>query len=156
MIKQRSARRNEGMSRGFKSIILFRRGDRAFFFYGFAKGDRDNLRPGELEVCRSFADEVFGYDEADLDKAVDLNKLKELKDHGKDVPKCGPRGNPRSRVLLLLRQAGKLSDERMVKNAVAQAVVACTAAGARQRESRSKACLDPRFLGKRSDSTTRC
>ena len=87
VIKQRIARRNEGRSRGFRSIILFRRGDRAFFVYGFAKGDRGNLRPGELEVYRSFADEVFGYDEADLDKAVELKKLKELKDHGKDVPK---------------------------------------------------------------------
>ena len=87
MIKHRIARRNEGRSRGFRSIILFRRGDRALFVYSFAKGNRGNLRPGELEVYRSFADEVFGYDEAGLVKAVELNKLKELKDHGKDVPK---------------------------------------------------------------------
>ena len=87
VIKQRIARRNEGRPRGFRSISLFRRGDGAFFVYGFAKGDRSNLRPGELEVYRSFADEVLGYDEADLDKAVDLKRLKELKDHGKDVPK---------------------------------------------------------------------
>ena len=87
VIKQRIARRNEGRSRGFRSISLFRRGDRAFFVDGFAKGNRGNLRPGELEVYRGFADEVFGYDEADLDRAVELTKLKELKDHGKDAPK---------------------------------------------------------------------
>ena len=87
VIKQRIARQNEGRSRGFRSIILLRRGDRAFSVYGFAKGNRGNLRPGELEVYRGFADEVFGYDEADLDRAVELNKLKELKDHGKDAPK---------------------------------------------------------------------
>ena len=87
VIKQRIARRNEGRSRGFRSIILFRRGDRAFFVYGFAKGNRSNLRPDELEVYRSFADEVFGYEEADLAKVVDRNKWKELKHHGKDVPK---------------------------------------------------------------------
>ena len=60
VIKQRIARRNEGRSRGFRSIILFRRGDRAFFVYGFAKGNRGNLRSDELEVYRGFADEVFG------------------------------------------------------------------------------------------------
>ena len=87
VIKQRIARRNEGRSRGFRSIILFRRGYRAFFVYGFAKSDRSNLQPDELEVYRSFADAVFGYDEADLAKVVDLNKWKELKHHGKDVSK---------------------------------------------------------------------
>lgn len=87
VIKQRIARRNEGRSRGFRSIILFRCGDRAFFVYGFAKGNRGNLRPSELEAYRIFADEVLGCDEADLDKALGLNKLKELEDHGKDVSK---------------------------------------------------------------------
>ena len=94
VIKQRIARRDEGRSRGFRSIIVFRRGDRAFFVYGFAKSDRRNLRPDELEVYRSFADEVLDYEEADLAKVVVPNKWKELEDHGKDVPKRGPRGNP--------------------------------------------------------------
>lgn len=94
VIKQRIARRNEGRSRGFRSIIVFRRGDRAFFVYGFAKGSRSNLRRDDLEVYREFADEVLGYEEADLAKVVGPNKWKELEDHGKDVPKRGPRGNP--------------------------------------------------------------
>jgi len=93
VIKQRIARRNEGRSRGFRSIILFRRDDRAVFVYGFAKSDRRNLRLDELEVYRSFADEVLGYEEADLAKVVGTSKWKEL-DHGKDVPERGPRGNP--------------------------------------------------------------
>ena len=94
VIKQRIARRNEGRSRGFRSIIVFRRGDRAVFVYGFAKSDRRNLRPDELEVYRSFAVEVLGYEKADLAKVVGPNKWKELEDHGKDVPERGPRGNP--------------------------------------------------------------
>ena len=94
VIKQRIARPKEGRSRGFRSIILFRRGDRAFFVYGFAKGSRSNLLRNELGVYKDFANEVLSYKEADLDKAVELNKLRELKDYGKDVPKRGPRGNP--------------------------------------------------------------
>ena len=88
------AGRNEGRSRGFRSIILFRRGDRAVFVYGFAKSDRRNLRPDELEVYRSFADEVLGYEAADLAKAVGPNKWKELENHGKDAPERGPGGDP--------------------------------------------------------------
>jgi hypothetical protein len=34
---------NEGKSGGYRSIILFRRGERAFFVYGFAKNDQDNI-----------------------------------------------------------------------------------------------------------------
>ena len=87
VIKQRIARRNEGRSRGFGSIILFRRGDRAFFVFRFAKGNRGNLQQDELDVYKGFADEVFDCGAADLDKAIELNKLEELKDHGKDVRK---------------------------------------------------------------------
>jgi hypothetical protein len=44
VIKQRLARQGQGRSGGWRSIVLFRRGDRAFFVYGFAKSDRDNIR----------------------------------------------------------------------------------------------------------------
>ena len=40
VIKQRIARPNEGKSGGYRSIVLFRLGDRAFFVYGFAKSTR--------------------------------------------------------------------------------------------------------------------
>lgn len=94
VIKQRIARRNEGRSRGFRSVIVFRRGDRAVFVYGFAKSDRGNLRRDELEAYRSFADEVLGYEEADLTKVVGSDKWRELEDDGKDVPERGARGDP--------------------------------------------------------------
>ena len=87
VIKQRVARRNEGRSGGFRSIILFRSGDNAFFVYGFAKSNRSNLRRDDLEGFRSLADEMFGYDEADLAKALNCNKLKEVKHHGEDISK---------------------------------------------------------------------
>lgn len=56
VIKQRIARRNEGKSDGFRSIILFRSGDNAFFVYGFPKNNRSNLREDELKGFRKLAD----------------------------------------------------------------------------------------------------
>ncbi|KYC36279.1 hypothetical protein WA1_41880 [Scytonema hofmannii PCC 7110] len=42
IIKQRIARQGQGKSGGYRSIIIFRSGDKAFFVYGFSKSDLDN------------------------------------------------------------------------------------------------------------------
>ena len=52
VIKQRVARRAGGRARGFRTIILFRRGSLAFFAYGFAKNAKKNLTPNELVTHR--------------------------------------------------------------------------------------------------------
>ena len=48
LIKQRVARPGRGKSGGFRTIIAYRRGDRAVFLYGFAKSERENLNDDEL------------------------------------------------------------------------------------------------------------
>ena len=42
--------------------MLFRRGALAFFVYGFAKSDRENLRRDELETYRLLADGYLALD----------------------------------------------------------------------------------------------
>ena len=66
VIKQRIARKGGGRSGGFRTIVLFRRGVLAFFVYGFAKSDRENLRRNELEPFRLLADEYLALDETGL------------------------------------------------------------------------------------------
>ena len=46
--------------------MLFRRGERAFFVYGFAKSGRENLRGDERETFRRLADEYLALDRAGL------------------------------------------------------------------------------------------
>ncbi len=70
VIKQRIARPGEGRSGGFRSVILYRRGDRAFFIYGFAKSCNDNLRPGELDQFRKLAQHVLNMSDSDLERAL--------------------------------------------------------------------------------------
>ena len=70
VIKQRIARRGQGRSGGFRTILLFRRGELAFFVYGFAKSARDNLRRDELQAFRKLADEMLALDEAGLEAAL--------------------------------------------------------------------------------------
>ena len=62
VIKQRIARKGGGRSGGFRTIVLFRRGELAFFVYGFAKSDRDNLRRDELVTYRLLADGYLALD----------------------------------------------------------------------------------------------
>ena len=69
VIKQRIARRGGGRSGGFRMIVLFRRGELAFFVYGFAKSGRENLRRDELATYRLLADEYLSLNDAGLKAA---------------------------------------------------------------------------------------
>ena len=60
VIKQRIARSGGGKSGGFRTIILFRAGARAFFVHGFAKNDQDNIRDDELAAFKMLAAETAG------------------------------------------------------------------------------------------------
>jgi hypothetical protein len=47
VIKQRVSRPGQGKSKGYRTIIFFRRGAKAFFMYGFAKSRRANIDDDE-------------------------------------------------------------------------------------------------------------
>ncbi len=49
--------------------MLFRRDAQAFFVYGFAKSDRENLRRDELVTYRLLADEYLSLDAVDIEAA---------------------------------------------------------------------------------------
>ena len=79
VIKQRIARKGGGRSRGFRTIVLFRRGELAFFVYGFAKSGRENRRRDELATFRRLADEYLALDRAGLSAAQAVGAIIEVK-----------------------------------------------------------------------------
>ena len=79
VIKQRIARKGGGRSGGFRTIVLFRRGELAFFVYGFAKSVRENLRQDELETFRQLADAYLALDRAGLAAAQAVGAIIEVK-----------------------------------------------------------------------------
>ena len=81
VIKQRIARAGQGKSGGFRTIVLFRKGQHAFFVYGFAKNERDNIRPDELKAFRALAKEMLRYENSALDASLKNGTLKEIKSH---------------------------------------------------------------------------
>ena len=78
VIKQRIARSGGGTSGGFRTIILFRAGARAFFVHGFAKNEQDNIRDDERAAFKMVAAQLLAYDDAALAKAIAAGVLMEV------------------------------------------------------------------------------
>jgi hypothetical protein len=60
VIKQRVASTGQGRSGGYRTLILFRQGDRAIFAFGFAKSRQANISQADLAVLRQAAAEALG------------------------------------------------------------------------------------------------
>ncbi|MEW6236436.1 MAG: type II toxin-antitoxin system RelE/ParE family toxin [Candidatus Omnitrophota bacterium] len=81
VIKQRIARPGQGKSCGYRSIVLFRAGDKAFFVYGFAKNERDNITPAEREAFKELAADMLSYSDEILRITVKQGALLEVLDN---------------------------------------------------------------------------
>jgi hypothetical protein len=79
VIKQRIARPGRGKSKGYRTIILFRRGARAFFVYGFAKSQRANIDDREREQFKEAARYVLGLTPKQLAELLKRGDFVEVK-----------------------------------------------------------------------------
>lgn len=84
VIKLRVARRGQGKSGGFRTILLYKARALAFFVHGFAKKDRDNIEDRELAALRLLASQMLCYDDRDIAKAIESGTLVEVSGHEKD------------------------------------------------------------------------
>lgn len=78
VIKQRIARPGEGKSGGYRSIILYRQADKAFFVFGFAKNSRENIREDELEQFKKMARHVLSLTSAQIQELLNLGHFEEV------------------------------------------------------------------------------
>jgi putative transcriptional regulator len=76
--------------------VLFRRGERAFFAYGFAKNDGDNIRRDELQAFRRLAGELLGLDDTALAAAVKHGTIVEVDCDGEAVQERRAGGGARN------------------------------------------------------------
>jgi len=82
VIKQRIARTGEGKSKGYRSIVLYQKGDKAFFVYGFAKSETDNIRRDEEEQFKKAAKQILGLSDDQIDELIENGKFEEVKGDG--------------------------------------------------------------------------
>jgi hypothetical protein len=85
LIKQRVARPGEGRSGGFRSIIAFRKGDRSFFIYGFAKNELDNIGASDLRLLKRLAKNYLQQDESALQILMGDRELQEIVINDQDL-----------------------------------------------------------------------
>ena len=84
VIKQRIARLNEGKSGGYRTIVLFRRGERAFFVYGFAKNEQDNINKSDERDFKALAKVLFGTSGAQMERLKANGNYVEVKNDAQD------------------------------------------------------------------------
>ena len=80
VFKQRVARRGQGRSGGYRTLLLYRSRSRAIFAFGFAKNRKADLEPDELEAYRELAKVYLAQAERAIDKYVADSILTELID----------------------------------------------------------------------------
>jgi hypothetical protein len=78
VIKQRLARPGQGRSGGYRSIIIFQKGQRAFFVYGFAKSDRENIEPDETAAFKKSAKAFFALSDKQIETLIKEEELSEV------------------------------------------------------------------------------
>lgn len=78
VIKQRIARAGQGKSGGYRTIILFRRGDKAFFVYGFAKSTLDNIDASDERDFKELAKVLLSASDQQLKTLVGQGKYVEV------------------------------------------------------------------------------
>jgi len=80
LFKVRVAREDSGKSGGYRTIIVFRKGEIALFAYGFGKSEKDNLAKDELKYWKQFAKDICGLDQNQVRKAIDKGEFFELEE----------------------------------------------------------------------------
>ena len=78
VVKKRVALPGRGKSGGARTLLAYRLGDRAFFVYGFAKNERDNIDDRELKVLKQLASGLLGWTSQQLVHALREGKLIEV------------------------------------------------------------------------------
>jgi hypothetical protein len=79
VVKKRVAVGGRGKSGGLRTILAFKTHQSAFFLYGFAKNQRDNISDKELQALKLMAAHLLAYDSKALKKAIEANELYEVK-----------------------------------------------------------------------------
>jgi len=78
VIKQAVARPSESALKGFRTIVGFKAHARAFFFFGFAKNESDNITPNALKEFRAIMAALMSLTDAEMAVLVVEKELREI------------------------------------------------------------------------------
>jgi hypothetical protein len=79
LFKKRIARKGLGKSGGFRTIVVFQKGYRIFFVYGFKKNQRDNISVQEEKTLKKLAAVLLNMSDNRLEDMLINGDLYEVK-----------------------------------------------------------------------------
>jgi hypothetical protein len=82
VVKKRVALPGRGKRGGSRTLVAYRKDDKAFFVYGFAKNERENISSKELKALRLLATQLLSYTNPVLSKAIKAGELVEVHEDG--------------------------------------------------------------------------
>ena len=80
--KKRIALGGRGKRGGARTILVYRKGSRAFFVRGFAKNDRGNLGVKDLVAVKGLADDLLNSSDRELIERVESGMYIEVRGNG--------------------------------------------------------------------------
>jgi hypothetical protein len=78
VFKQRVARQGAGKRGGYRVIVFFKKGERGFFFHGFAKSRLANISDAELSIYKLMAKHLLALNDKQLEVEIADGTLKEF------------------------------------------------------------------------------
>jgi hypothetical protein len=80
LFKVRVARKGQGKSGGYRTLIVYRQSDRAIVVYGFKKSESDNIADDELVFFRELAATLLALSEQQIEAAIANQELCEIEE----------------------------------------------------------------------------
>ena len=71
LFKVRVASKDSGKSGGFRTLIVYKKDDKAVIVYAFAKKEQENLSTSELLAFKTLSKDILSQSDSDLDKAIE-------------------------------------------------------------------------------------
>lgn len=79
VIKLRIARQGGGKSKGYRTIVMYRQGDKAFFVFGFPKNELANIQANDVAQFKKAAKHVLGMSDEHIHLLIENGQLEEVK-----------------------------------------------------------------------------
>ena len=79
VVKKRVGLNGQGKRGGVRTLLAFKIDEKAFFMFGFAKNQQDNIDKKALKTLRLMAKELLSYSEKQLLTAINKGELIEVK-----------------------------------------------------------------------------
>ena len=78
LFKKRIGLKGKGKRGGLRTIIAFKKDDKAFFVYGFAKNEKANIDETEKKIYKELASLLLSYSDKDVAVALKNKKFIEV------------------------------------------------------------------------------